>query len=179
MKTKDLIICSLFCAITCVIAQISIPLSVPITMQTLAVSLSGIILGSKKGFFSQLIYIFLGGIGLPVFSGFKGVLQIILGPTGGFIITFPLMAFIISYISEKSDKKFILFISIFIGYIINYIGGLIQFMYITKSNLSSAISICIIPFLFTDFIKILLANIIGYKIRKNKCIKNYNKKDAE
>lgn len=173
MKTKDLIVCSLFSAITCILAQISIPFigGVPLTMQTLAVSLSGIILGAKKGFISQCIYILLGCVGMPVFAEFSGGLQVVFGPTGGFILSFPLMAFVIGYICEKTNKKHIFFLAMIVGSILNYVGGVIQFMIVTKSDLISAISACVIPFLFTGLVKALLATIIGSKIIENKSLK--------
>ena len=73
-KTLDIVYCGIFATITAILAQISIPLpgGVPLTLQTFAVSLAGILLGSKKGFISILVYVLMGAIGLPVFSGFSG-----------------------------------------------------------------------------------------------------------
>lgn len=174
MKNKDLIICSMFCAITCIASQISIPFvgGVPLTMQTLAVSLSGIILKSKKAFISQLLYIIIGAIGVPVFSGFKGGISTILGPTGGFILSFPIMAFVIGYILEKTNKKSVYFLSLIIGLLINYICGVVQFMIITKSSLIASLTCCVFPFLFTDIIKIIIASVVGYKINNTTSLKN-------
>ena len=78
MKTKDLVICGLFASITSVLAQIAIPFpgGVPLTLQTLAMSLTGIILGSKRGFIAQGLYVILGAIGMPIFANFTGGLQI-------------------------------------------------------------------------------------------------------
>ena len=175
MKIKDLILCSLFSAITCILAQISIPFvgGVPLTMQTLAVSLSGIILGSKKGFISQCIYILLGVIGVPVFAEFSGGIQIIFGPTGGFILSFPIMSFVIGYICNQTNNKYIFFLAMIIGSIVNYAGGVIQFMIVTKSNLIQSLSACVIPFLFTGLVKSLLATIIGSKIKESKSLKEF------
>ncbi|MDY5627951.1 MAG: biotin transporter BioY, partial [Clostridia bacterium] len=71
-KTKDIIFIGLFAAILCVCAQISIPtpFGIPFTLQTFAVALCGYILGAKKGALTVLVYILLGTVGLPVFSGF-------------------------------------------------------------------------------------------------------------
>ena len=96
-RTKDLTIIALMAAVTVIMAQIAIPMpaGVPMTLQTLAVTLAGVILGAKRGAISMLIYLLLGAVGLPVFSGFRGGLAMLVGPTGGFLISFPIMAFII------------------------------------------------------------------------------------
>ena len=102
LKTKELVICSIFASLTAILTQISIPLpAVPLTMQVFAVALCGLVLGKRLGFISQIIYVLLGTIGLPVFAQFSGGIGIILGPTGGFILSFPIIAFIVGYFSEK------------------------------------------------------------------------------
>ena len=73
--------------------------------KTLAMSITGIILGSKRGFIAQGLYVILGAIGMPIFANFTGGLQILLGPTGGFILSFPIMTYIIGYICERKNSK--------------------------------------------------------------------------
>ena len=73
LKTKELVICSIFASLTAILTQISIPLpAVPLTMQVFAVALCGLVLGKRLGFISQIIYVLLGTIGLPVFAQFSG-----------------------------------------------------------------------------------------------------------
>lgn len=170
MNTRDLVICSLFASITAILAQIAIPFpgGVPLTMQTLAVSLAGIMLGSKKGFISLFIYILLGAIGLPVFAQFSGGIQIILGPTGGFILSFPLMAFIIGFICDRTDNKYIIFIAMILGSIANYTIGAAQFAFIMHTTLMSAFVACVVPFIFTGIVKAVLSTIVGIKLKGNK-----------
>ena len=93
-KTLDLCMIGVVTAVIVIMAQISIPmpLGVPMTMQTFAITLAGIILGSKKGAVASLIYVLLGAVGVPVFANFSGGYQLLVGPTGGFIISFPIMA---------------------------------------------------------------------------------------
>ncbi|MGL5329404.1 MAG: biotin transporter BioY [Peptostreptococcaceae bacterium] len=172
MSTKNLIICSLFASITSILAQISIPFpgGVPLTMQTLAVLLTGVILGSKKGFISQCIYILLGTIGMPVFANFSGGIQSIIGPTGGFILSFPIMAFIIGFICERYNNKFIIFGAMVIGCIVNYIAGTIQFSIVTNLPIIASFLRCVAPFILMDIIKITLSTIIGIKLTQNKSI---------
>lgn len=86
---------ALMAALTAVAAQIAIPLPltpVPFTLQVPMVVLSGLLLGSRHGALAQAVYVLLGAIGLPVFAGFKGGLGILLGPTGGYLVSYPLAA---------------------------------------------------------------------------------------
>ena len=87
MKTKSMILVALFAAITSVLAllpAIPLPFSpVPITFQVIGIFLAGAILGPRLGFLSQLVYLLLGSIGLPVFAGGSAGFSVILGPTGG------------------------------------------------------------------------------------------------
>ena len=129
MKTRDLVVCSLFAAMTAVLSQISIPLpnGIPLTLQLLAVFLCGVILGAKKGFISTLVYVALGAIGLPVFAGFTGGFQYIVGYSGGFIISFPIVAFIIGFVSEKTDNMVLILLSTILGLIVSYTIGTLVF----------------------------------------------------
>ncbi len=172
MKTKDLVICGLFASMTAVLAQIAIPFpgGVPLTLQTLAMSLTGIILGSKRGFIAQSIYVLLGTIGMPIFANFTGGLQIIVGPTGGFILSFPIMTYIIGYICERKKSKSFTGLSIILGNIVNYFIGIIQFSFITKSTILQSFIYCVAPFIIADILKCLLATAIGMKIKSNKSV---------
>lgn len=169
MKTKDLVVCSLFAAITAVLAQISIPFpgGVPLTMQTLAVSLCGIILGAKRGFISQCIYVLLGTIGLPVFASFSGGVQIVFGPTGGFLLSFPIMAYVIGFVCERTNNKVLVILSMIVGSVINYFIGSVHFVLITKMTMLEAFMICVAPFIVTGLIKAVLAAVIGIRLKNN------------
>lgn len=180
MKTKDLVICGLFAALIGILAQISIPLpaGVPLTMQTLAVSLAGIILGSKKGLIATLVYVLMGAIGLPVFAGFTGGFGIVMGATGGFIISFPIMAYVIGLITERTSNKVIIFFAMLLGSIVNYVIGMAQFMLITNSSITQAFVACVAPFILTGLLKAVLATGVGELIKNHKGVKgvlNYDK----
>ena len=173
MKTIDLVICSLFAAMTAVLAQISIPFpgGVPLTLQLLSVSLCGILLGSKKGFISILVYVILGAIGLPVFAGFTGGFQYIIGYSGGFLVSFPIVALIIGLISERTNNMVFIFLSAILGLLINYTVGSLVFSLVTNSSIMAAISACVIPFIFTNLVNILIAKVIWVKLKQHVSIK--------
>ena len=168
-KTLDIVYCGIFATITAILAQISIPLpgGVPLTLQTFAVSLAGILLGSKKGFISILVYVLMGAIGLPVFSGFSAGI----GAIGGFILSFPIMSFIIGLICERTDNRILIFLAMILGSIPNYLLGAIQFSLVTSSNMYNAFLVCVLPFILVGVIKAVLATIIGSMLRNHKSIR--------
>ena len=94
-KTKELTMIALFPALMGATAGISIPLFnlPPITLQTFFVFLAGLILGPKKGAISMIVYLVIGAIGIPVFSGYRGGLEVLTGFSGGFLIGFVFAAF--------------------------------------------------------------------------------------
>ncbi|OGU76746.1 MAG: hypothetical protein A2V93_06570 [Ignavibacteria bacterium RBG_16_34_14] len=108
-----------FSFLTAIAAQFTVPVKpVPFTLQTMAVLLSGAFLGAKRGAVSQLIYLSLGIVGLPVFAqtpeGALGFARLI-GPTGGYLLAFPLAAFVAGYLIEINKSYSVVVSSMFIG----------------------------------------------------------------
>jgi len=170
LSVKDMMVAGLFAAITAVLAQISfvLPFSpVPITLEILAVYLSAIILGSKLAAISQLVYILLGAIGIPVFANFSGGLNIILGPTGGYLISYPIIAFIIGKTIEKNYNIITTILGLFISLLICYSMGVLQLSFITKISLQKAIIIGVAPYVLLDLAKIWASYLIGIKVRSS------------
>ena len=167
-SVKDLCSIAIMAAVTVVMAQIAIPmpLGVPMTMQTFAVTMAGVILGSKKGGMSILVYVLLGAIGVPVFAGFSGGIQNLIGPTGGFIISFPIMAYVIGLGVEMRKKKGMFTLMLILGTVLNYVVGVIMFCIVMESSVMTALSACVIPFIPTAIIKAVLASVLGLQIRK-------------
>ncbi len=173
MKTKSMILCAVFAAILCVFSVITIPIGpVPITLGTFGVMITAVILGPKKGFVSVLVFILLGAVGLPVFSGFKGGFQVLAGVTGGYLWSYIFMALIIGAISAKLPQNNLLgavkiFLSCVLGIIVCYTLGTVQFMLIKKGgSLYSALAVCVIPFIPFDLAKALIASYAGMTVRK-------------
>ena len=178
MRTKDLVLCALFSALICISTFFSIPLPItttPITLQVFAVCICGALLGAKRGTISVVIYVLIGFIGLPVFSGMKGGPSVIIGPTGGFIFGFIIAAFIIGILSKKivldTDSNRIktlkYFASMFIGLIIMYVLGVIQFIFVTSASVEKAFALMVFPFIGLDVIKIIIASFIAASLNKS------------
>ena len=160
---------SFFSALTAVGAFISIPLQpVPFSLQTFFTLLAGMILGSASGALSQLIYILLGVIGIPVFAGFKSGIGILLGPTGGFLFGFIIAAYIIGKITEIKVRLNIYhyFFIGWLGILIIYLAGITQLSLVTSINIKKAIAIGVFPFLPGDFLKVIFASLMADKLRK-------------
>ena len=134
INIRQMTLISLFATLTAVGAFISIPLyPVPLTLQTLFTLLAAMVLGSVMGALSQIIYVLLGVIGLPVFAGFKAGIGILFGPTGGFLLGFIISAYVIGKIIELKNEKnifYYLFAGI-MGTIILYIVGITQLSLVT------------------------------------------------
>lgn len=163
-NTKYLILTGLFAALTAIGAYIYIPLPispVPITLQTFFTLTAGGILGKKYGFFSQLIYVLLGVIGLPVFAGGAGGIGILFGPTGGFIFGF----IAAGYISGMSKSGFLNKLLYMILAVLSiYILGVLGLMFVTKVGLIQAITMGVTPFIIGDLLKIILAAYLSNKL---------------
>ena len=170
MNTKRMILYALFAALTAVCSMISIPLPftpVPINLATLSVFLAGGLLGSKGGAISQLVYVFLGAIGLPVFAQFTGGFGILTGPTGGYIIGYVAGAWLTGFVIEKLGQGFYKnIIAMVAGIAICYTLGTLWFMLSTSTGLVSALVMCVIPFLIGDAIKIVTGAVLVKRLHK-------------
>lgn len=168
ITTQDICLIALMTAAMAVMAQISIPmpLGVPMTMQTFGVTLAAIILGSKRSTVTMVIYLLLGAVGVPVFANFTGGLQKLIGPTGGFLISFPLMAYIIGKGAELREKKGFFVCMLILGTVSNYVVGVVMFCILMKATAAAAFAACVLPFIPTAVIKAVLAAVLGLQIRK-------------
>lgn len=168
INIRQMTLISLFAALTAVGAFISIPIGpVPITLQTLFTLLAAMTLGSVMGASSQIIYVLLGIVGLPVFAGFKAGIGILFGPTGGFLFGFIISAYIIGKIIELKKEKniFYYFLAGLIGTLIIYILGVTQLSLVTGIGIKKAIVVGMLPFLPGDILKIIAASFIASKLK--------------
>jgi biotin transport system substrate-specific component len=159
---------SLFGALTAVGALISIPLQpVPITLHTLFMNLAPALLGGPLGALSQIVYILLGVIGLPVFSGGKAGFGVLLGPTGGYLIGFVIGAFLIGKMVRTRTRAgfFWLLFSMALGHVVVYGCGVLQLALVAKLSLAKALAVGVLPFLPGDFLKMCAASYITLRLR--------------
>ena len=169
---RDTCFISIFTAVIAICAQLSIPMpiGVPFTLQTFAIPLAGIILGAKRGSLAVLIYIMLGITGVPVFAGFKGGFGVLFGPTGGYIISFPIMA-LCAGVNFKKIKNIwiqnaVLASGLVLGCAINYMFGMLVGKTVVSCSWEQAFAVFVLPYIPTAVLKIMLAGIIGVSIKK-------------
>lgn len=169
------VIIAMYGAIICASCFIVIPLgTVPFVLQNMLAIMAGAIFGFPQGAASVGLFMVTGALGVPIFSGGKGGIAILLGPTGGFILGYFIGAMICGFIAKtpKTDecafeKKniFKLFIAGLLGFIFSYIPGIIQFMKSTSMTLSTTLATCVIPFIPIDIIKLAIMIPLSAKLR--------------
>lgn len=179
IKTRDMIIIAMFTALTAIGGFLKIPTQpVPFTLQFLFCAYAGLLLGSKYGFLSQLLYIVIGLAGVPIFAKGGGV-SYVFQPTFGYLIGFMLCAYLVGKLTEK--MKEVTFIKVFafsfIGLNLVYLVG-IPYLYTminrvaeTPITFMTAIKLGYIPFILQDLIKCILIALTSVRIiphlRKN------------
>ena len=168
ISIQDICSIGIMTAVTAVMTQISIPmpLGVPMTMQTFAVTLAGVILGAKRGAISMAVYVLLGAVGVPVLANFSGGFQHLIGPTGGFLLSFPIMAYLIGMGTEFRKRKGMFLLFLILGTVVNYVVGVVMFCLLMQSSLWTGISACVLPFLPTAVIKAAAASVLGLQVRE-------------
>ncbi len=165
LTIREMVLVALFAALTAVMAQISIPagvIPVPVTGQTLAVMLAGALLGARLGAFSQIIYILLGAVGLPVFAQGRAGLSVLVGPTGGFLFGFVAGAYVIGKLLERRPQpslSYLLFVIGLGGIAVVYIPGVLQMAFVTGMTHARALAL-MWPFIPGDVLKVVVSAVI-------------------
>lgn len=172
MKIRNMALCALFAALIAVCAWVAIPAGdAVITMQTFAIFLTLDILGGKWGTVATVIYLLLGIIGLPVFSGFQGGFAVLLGPTGGYLFGFLATALIYWLVTALGkNKEFSRLLGMVLGLLFCYLLGTLWFRYgyLSAGALSwGAILLkCVVPYLVPDVAKLTLAWLLARRLRQ-------------
>ena len=189
-KTMQMAEIALMSAVLCVMAPIAIPVPVspvPLSPATFVVYLTAALLGPKRGCISVLIYLLLGGIGLPVFAGFSGGVGVLAGPTGGYVIGYVPCALVAGFVMNcggmtgvqrksalkervKHSRQPVVWngIAMSLGTLACYAFGMAWFLIIMKGTYTvvQAFLLCVMPYLLLDSIKIVAAAAIAVPVRK-------------
>ena len=166
-RTRSIILCALFAALSAVLSQISIPLGpVPINLTHLSIFLAAGLLGAKRAVISQAVFVLLGVVGAPVFSGFAGGVGILLGPNGGFIVGYIGCALVAGWLMDHGARSMPgLLLAMYAGWVITYLLGILWFIYNTKTAFLAALPLCLFPFLPGDFLKTIVSAILVKRLR--------------
>lgn len=164
MKISSMTRCAMLAALMAVCAWISVPIGeMAVSLQTFAVFLTLGLLGGRQGSVVCLIYLLLGALGLPVFTGFRGGIGILLGPTGGYLWGF-LGACLIYWLLEKRLPQWL---SMTLGMLLCYVCGTLWYFFAyADTGVWAVLMTCVVPYLIPDVIKIILALTVSGRLRE-------------
>ena len=170
-NTHDLVLAALCAALTAVVAPFSIAIGpISLTLSVFAVLFTGAMLRPGWAFAAQVVYIAIGAIGLPVFSGFKSGPQVLLGATGGYLVAYPLMALVLSLVCQHFKGFLPRLAGVILAVAVCYTFGTAWFMFMSGNDLATSLAWCVTPFVIPDLIKgvcaLLLANALDSRLNK-------------
>ncbi len=171
INVLDMVYVAVGVVLLAVCSWITIPMTVPFTLQTFAAFAVLLLLGGERGTISIIIYVLMGAVGLPVFSGFTGGIGILLGNTGGYILGFIFIGLIYMVLTKVfGEKSHIEVIALVIGLAICYLFGTGWFMFVYLRDtgdvgLLTVLSWCVFPFIIPDLAKMALAFLVAKRVR--------------
>lgn len=172
-RIKSISLIGLMTAVICVMSPFSIPLPfspVPITLGFLAIYFTLFALGMVKGTISCLIYILLGLVGLPVFSGFSGGAGKLFGPTGGYIIGYiflaPIAGFFIDKFASNWQNWYLCLLGMILGSSVCYFFGTLMLALQMQISFYNALWLGVIPYIPADLCKMAIALLVGLPLRR-------------
>ncbi|MDR2559278.1 MAG: biotin transporter BioY [Oscillospiraceae bacterium] len=153
-STRDLCYIAMFAAIAaaCAFIQVPQPSGVPFTLQAWGISLAGLVLGPKRGAMAALVYVLVGAVGAPVFANFQGGIAVIMRPTGGFILSFPIVA-LLAGLGERKEGFVWTFLGLAAGSIFNWSAGLLWFYRMTEHSLAASFGFAVAPFIVVGVVR--------------------------
>lgn len=169
-SVRSMVFTALFAALICVAAPFSIQVGpIPISLATFAIYLTGAILGGKRGMIATFVYIMIGAVGLPVFSGFRGGFGALFSMSGGYIIGYIPLVLITGIFAEMNIKKINRAVITVIGMILAtaalYTFGTIWYMIVSGNDLITSLKFCVITFIPGDAIKIVCATALSVPLK--------------
>lgn len=169
MHVRNMARCGLFAAVLTVCAWLSIPIGdIAVTMQTFAVALTLWLLGGKRGSITIFVYLLLGALGAPVFSGFRGGMGALLGTTGGYIFGFMLTALCYWLMTVRHDTPTARIFAMALGMLLCYACGTLWYtvQYLSAGSVWVVLLKCVIPYLVPDGIKLFLAWLLSRRLKR-------------
>jgi biotin transport system substrate-specific component len=168
IKTYELTAMAMMTALMCILAPLSVPLpgGVPISLTNMVIYLTVYLLGGKRGTVCYCVYLLIGLVGVPVFSGFTSGPAKLIGPTGGYLIGFIFMAMICGAFCAIGKHDILVYIvGMVAGLGIAYAFGTLWFMYAYNMGLMETLAVCVFPFLIGDALKIAAVTVAAPLIR--------------
>ena len=170
-KTRDMTVIAVMAALICVAGPITVAIGpIPLSLCSFAVYLAGAVLGAKRGALAVGLYLLIGLTGVPVFSGFSGGFQKLVGVTGGYLVGYAACAWLtglgVRPGSAETNPGWRLPACMVAGTAALYLIGTAWFMLQTGNGLAASLGLCVLPFLPGDAIKIAAATLLSRPIRR-------------
>lgn len=171
-KAYDLVLIALFVALMAICAWITIPAAVPFTMQTFGVFLALLLLGGKRGAICMAVYLLLGAVGVPVFSGFRGGVSALVGSTGGYLVGFIVSALLMWALTGFAHRnRWTLAVALAVSLLACYAFGTVWFVVVSvragkAMTFGTALSFCVLPYILPDAAKIWLAYFLSKRLKR-------------
>jgi biotin transport system substrate-specific component len=167
-SVRQIAVVGLMAAVTCILAPLSVPIGpVPISLTNLAVYVSLYVLGMKEGTLSYVVYLLIGLVGVPVFSGFTSGPEKLFGPTGGYLIGFIPMAVLAGIVVDKYySNRIACFAGLAFGTVVCYGLGTAWLSYQAGLDWKAALFAGVVPFIPGDLAKITFAVLAGPKLKR-------------
>ena len=177
MKTENMTRIALMTAVLCILGPLSVPVGpVPISLATLGILLAVYILGTKEGTCACFLYLAIGAIGLPVFSGFQGGFAKIAGPTGGYMLGYLFLALIAGWFIHKYyDIIWLQFIGMCLGTAVLYAFGTAWLAHVAGMTFVEAMAAGVLPFIIGDVLKMICAIVLGRAINRRLKVGEFRK----
>jgi biotin transport system substrate-specific component len=171
LRSKELSTVALFAAVMAICSQVSIPIPIspaPITLSLFGVFLTSMLLDYKSSTLVQIVYVLLGICGAPVFQGFSGGISRALGPTGGYIISYIPMSYVMGWLTVRFNivNRLKMIYVMTCGLAICYVFGTAWLMLSTQMSISKALYAAVLPFIPLDIVKIFAASTLSHAIKK-------------
>ncbi|MBD5451815.1 MAG: biotin transporter BioY [Lachnospiraceae bacterium] len=169
LNTKTITVIGVMTAIICIMGPMSLTLPVspvPISLGTLAIYFIPYVLGMKKGTISCCVYLLIGLVGLPVFTGFSSGPAKLLGPTGGYLIGYIFMTLICGVVIDRTNKVPVCFLGMVLATAVLYLFGTVWLTYQASMTFREALMAGVIPFIPGDLAKMVIAMLVGPQIKK-------------
>ena len=168
ITTYQMAVTAVMAAVLCVLGPLTVPIgAIPISLANFVICLTAWLLGPKFGTLSVVIYLAIGLIGVPVFSGYGAGLAKVAGPTGGYLVGYLLLAFIGGLFIEKSNgQPVVSAVGLVLGDAACYVLGTAWFVFQMQCELGYALAVCVYPFIVLDLAKIVVSCIVGALLRK-------------
>ena len=168
LTTYQMAVTALMAAVMCVLGPLTVPIgAVPISLANFVICLTAWLLGPKFGTLSVAVYLCIGLIGVPVFSGYGAGLAKLAGPTGGYLVGYLLLALIGGLFIEKSKGNPVVSgIGLVLGDAACYVLSTTWLVFQMQCELGYALSVCVYPFIALDLAKIVVSCVVGALLRK-------------